>query len=84
MNKEEFVKELLEEYFSSRSPKPADGYVPEFRTTPRIQKELGRIIDIGGLDIVEFMYERGYLACRTSEGLWFSARTRQHLIKEWF
>ena len=60
MNKEEFIKELLEEYFSSRSPKPADGYVPRFQTTPRIQHELGSIIDIGGLDIVEFMYEHGY------------------------
>lgn len=68
MNKEDFVKELLEEYFSSRSPKPADGYVPEFRTTPRIQKELGRIIDIGGLDIVEFMYERGYRPTTDEDG----------------
>lgn len=68
MEEKDFVRELLEVYISSRSSMPADGYVPAFRTTVQIQDELEPMIHVGGIEIVEFMYEHGYRPTADEDG----------------
>lgn len=69
----QYTREILDEYFASRSPEPGNSVLgepltPEYKTTIEIADELAPILYVVPRDIVLYLKSHGYRLKTSADG----------------